>query len=255
MKTIGLIGGVSYQSSLEYYRLINKKTNDLLGGQEAAQIIMISLNFGVILEAFYNEAWNEITKIMLDAARRLENSGADFIAISCNTLHKVIPAIEREIAVPFLHILEPTAQSIKKQNISCVCLLGSKFMMHSQFHKDYLFNKFQIKSITPNYDEREIINKIILDELCYGVINEKSKFSLLNIINSLGQRGAEGIILGCTELPLLLPLAPHLKIPLFNTTYLHAEAITHFALSDSLQKEMHFKKVANYSLPLTTTGG
>ncbi|MGB6977551.1 MAG: amino acid racemase [Gammaproteobacteria bacterium] len=247
MKTIGLIGGASYQSSIEYYRLINEKTNQLLGGQYSAKIVMVSLNFHEIVEAFYSDRWNHIEKIMISAIRQLEHADVDFIAICCNTLHKIASIIAQSSTLPFLHILEPTGQQIKRQKINTVGILGSKFTMQGIFHKDYLHSKFQVNSITPNEKEQEIVNTIIFDELCYGVVKEESKQTILRVITSLQQRGAQGIVLGCTELPSLLQSVTNLKIPLFNTTFFHAEAITHFALSESLQEEMHFKKVANYS--------
>ena len=232
MKTIGLIGGISYQSSLDYYRLINQQTNQILGSQHSAKIVMVSLNFAEILQHLHDDKWDKITSIMLDAALQLEKIGVDFIAICCNTFHRVVPALEKTLKTPIFHILEATGQAIKQQNIKQIALFGTRFLMDGDYHQTYLLNKFQIDCIMPNYSQREIINKIIFKELCYGIVKQESKKDIINIIDSLQQQGAQGIILGCTELPMLLPLSSELKIPLFETTALHAMAITRMALDE-----------------------
>lgn len=236
MKTVGLIGGTSCESMAAYYRIINLRINKLLGGHHSAKLVIVNLDFNEIVPAFYENRWDDIEKIMVNAGRQLERAGVDFIAICCNTLHKVALNMSKIIQLPLLHILEPTGQEIKRHKISKVGLLGTKFTMSGNFHSDYLYKHFQIESVTPTDEEKEIIDKIIFSELCYGILRDEAKQILLEIIDSLRQKGAQGIVLGCTELFMLFPPTCDLKIPIFDTTELHANAIVDYALENNLDK-------------------
>ena len=233
MKTIGLIGGASYESTLEYYQSINSEVNKLLGQHYSAEILLYSFNFNELVKAFYEDCWNDIEHMMINAIRRLERGGADFIAICCNTLHKAVPAIEKTVNLPLLHILTPVGNEIKKAGINKVALLGSKFTMDGDFHKDYLFNHFQIETILPKQEEKEIINTIIFDELCYGVVKDQSKKIIFDIIKVLTQKGAQAVILGCTELYMLFSSPNDIQIPFFDTTSLHSKGIVSYALDNT----------------------
>ena len=230
MKKIGLIGGVSYQSTIEYYHLINKEVNRLQGTLNTAHIFMESFNFSDIAEPMFNDRWDIVENIMIDAACRLEAAGADFLAISCNSLHKVVPAVERSVNIPLLHILTPAGLEIIKRKIVKVGLLGARFIMDECFYSDYLRHHFNIEAITPSEEDKLIVEKVILQELCFREITEESRIAFNNIIYSLQKRGAQGIILGCTELALLMPLSSEKDIPIFDTTFLHSREIAHFAL-------------------------
>jgi len=229
MKTIGLIGGASYQSTLTYYKMINEQVNQQLGKQHSAKIVMVSLEFNEIVDAFYENRWNDIRRIMIDAAYRLKRAGADFIAICCNTLHKVAPDVADAVQLPLLHILNPTAAAIQKLKLCQVAVLGARFTMQELFHRDYLVNTFGIRTLVPNKKDIERLNAVIFDELCYGIICDDSRQTITEIIHRLEQDGAQGVVLACTELPNLLPL-PQVSVPIFNTTALHADAIVARAL-------------------------
>lgn len=246
MKTIGLIGGASCESTIEYYKIINHRTNELLGNHHSAKIILVSVNFDEIVHAFYDDRWDIISKIMNNAAHQLKLAGANFIAICCNTLHKIAQTVANSTPLPFLHILEPTAKEIKKSNINKVALLGTQFTMNGSFHQNYLCERFNIECIIPDDNDIELINSIIFDELCHGIINDNSRASILKIINTMKEKGAQGIILACTELPLFLPFDPSLQIPIFNTTLLHANAIADYALGNP-----HMSKTKFYEIKLS----
>lgn len=223
MKTIGLIGGISYQSTLNYYQSINQYINQQLGKQHSAKIIIVSLDFNEIFDAICTNNLDDIKHIMIDAGHCLKQSGADFIAICCNTLHKVAPDIIEAVQLPLFHILDPTAAAIQNLKIKHVALLGTQFTMQQSFHKNYL-NTFGIRTILPNTRDADLVNTIIFDELCHGIIHETSRQAVSEIIHRLEQEGAEGIVLACTELPNLLPLS-EVSLPIFDTTALHSRAI------------------------------
>jgi len=226
MKTIGLLGGMSWESSLSYYKIINQQTNKLLGNQNNAKSILVTVNFEEIETLQHQNKWDEAGKILIDACVSLENGGADFIVICTNTMHKLLPMIQKHIKIPFLHIAKATASSIQKNNVKNILLLGTKFTMTEDFYKQILIEEGLNVSI-PNEKDIEIVHKIIYEELCLGKISENSKQIYLDIINK--QENIEGVILGCTEIGLLIS-QKDLDIKVFDTAYIHAIEAVEFAL-------------------------
>ena len=229
MKTIGLIGGMSWESSLEYYRIINETAKLKLGGLHSAQCVMYSVDFQEIVLLQHQNKWEELTNIMIKTAEKLKSSGADFIIICTNTMHKMASDIENKVGIKVLHIAEVTGEKIIQKGIRKVGLLGTKFTMEQDFYKGILKEKFNIDVVIPDENEREIVHEIIYNELCKGIINEDSKEKFKKIISNLALRGAEGIILGCTEIPLLIN-QEDVNIPVFDTTTIHAISAFEFAL-------------------------
>ncbi|NLB88952.1 MAG: aspartate/glutamate racemase family protein [Syntrophomonadaceae bacterium] len=228
MKIIGLIGGMSWESSLEYYRLINKEVKNRLGGLHSAKCILYSVDFEEI-ERFQAEGkWEEAGNLLGEVAYSLEKGGADFIVICTNTMHKVVEFIETKINIPILHIADASAKEIKKNNINTVGLLGTKYTMEQDFYKTRI-ESHGINVLIPDDTEREMVNKIIYKELCLGIIQESSRDYYKNVIKNLVHRGAEGIILGCTEIGLLIK-NEDAEIPLFDTTKIHAVEAVNKAL-------------------------
>lgn len=221
MKTIGLIGGMSWESTVTYYQVINQKVGQSLGGLHSAKTLLYSVDFQEIEHCQANGEWDKSALILIDAAKRLALAGADFIVICTNTMHKVADQIQAAIDIPILHIADVTAQHLIKENIQTVALLGTKYTMEQDFYKSKLINK-GLKVLIPDEQGRMIINQIIYDELCHGIINPTSKQTYLNIIDKLVIKGAQGVILGCTEIGLLISQADH-KIPFFDTALLHAQ--------------------------------
>ncbi|MBD0304502.1 MAG: aspartate/glutamate racemase family protein, partial [Tolypothrix sp. T3-bin4] len=199
MKTIGLIGGLSWESSIEYYRIINETVKDKLGGLHSAKIVMYSFDFEEVKEMQHQRKWNEATQAMIAAAKRLEKAEADCVVICSNTMHKMAEAVQAAIGIPLLHIADTTANKIKHQELKTVGLLATRFTMEEEFYKGRLIEKHGLEVITPEAEERQIIHKIIYEELCLGKIFHNSKERYKKIISNLVCRGAEGIILGCTE--------------------------------------------------------
>lgn len=230
MKTIGLIGGMSWESSVEYYRIINQTTKEQLGGLHSAPIVMYSVEFDEIVKLQHEGKWDELTAIMMDAARRLERAGAELIVICTNTMHKMAAEVENATALPLLHIADATAVQIKAKQLKTVALLGTKFTMEQDFYKGRLAEKHGLNVIIPTTEDREIVHSIIYNELCQGTILESSKNEYLRIIQDLVNRGAEGIILGCTEIPLLVKQTD-VAVPIFDTTTIHAQEAVRMALS------------------------
>ncbi len=222
MKTIGMIGGMSWESSLEYYRIINEKVKEELGGFHSARSILYSVDFNEIEKLQHQNRWHELTDIMIDAAVKLEKSGADIIMICTNTMHKMAEEVQNSINVPFIHIADATGETIQNAGLKKTGLLGTKFTMEQDFYKKHLSEKYGIDVIIPDPDDREIVHNTIYNELCVGKIMNSSKQKLLNIIDKLIQNGAQGIILGCTEIPLLIK-QPDVSVPVFNTMQIHAE--------------------------------
>ncbi|MEK4092951.1 MULTISPECIES: aspartate/glutamate racemase family protein [unclassified Viridibacillus] len=220
MKIIGLIGGMSWESSAEYYRLINEEVKNQLGGLHSAKCILFSVDFEEIERYQSIGDWKSAGLVLANAAISLEKVGADFIVICTNTMHKVIDLIEEKIQIPILHIADTTAIQIKANSIQKVGLLGTKFTMEQDFYKSRV-EQYNIQIIVPAEEERAIIHQIIYDELCLGIIKETSKKKYLDIIDRLVERGAKGIILGCTEVGLIIK-QQDTKIPLFDTTKIHA---------------------------------
>ena len=229
MKTIGLIGGMSWESSIEYYRIINEVTKVKLGGLHSSKSIMYSVDFAEVEVLQHQDRWAEASKILIDAAKNLENGGADFIILCTNTMHKGAEDIQANIKIPFLHIADATAQRVKDSNIQTIGLLGTRFTMEEEFYKGRLTEKFGLKVNIPNAQEREIVHRVIYDELVVGKIQQRSKAQLINIIEQMVSQGAEGIILGCTEIGLLVQQEDS-QVPLFDTTRIHAEAAVEYAL-------------------------
>lgn len=231
MKTIGLIGGISWESSLEYYRIINETTNSRLGGFHSAKCLMYSVDFHEIEKLQHQSKWDELTDIMVSTAERLKRGGADFIVICANTMHRDADAIENKAGIKVLHIAEATGEKIVQQGIKRVGLLGTKFTMEQDFYKKVLKDNFNLDVIIPDDNEREIIHYVIFKELCKGIINETSKAKYQEIINNLKMKGAEGVILGCTEIPLLIKQAD-VTLPIFDTTMIHAVSAVEYALNN-----------------------
>ncbi|MBO8171949.1 MAG: aspartate/glutamate racemase family protein [Bacillaceae bacterium] len=229
MKIIGMIGGMSWESSIEYYRLINEFVRDRLGGLHSARSLMYSVNFEEIEQMQHRGEWDKATELMIDAARRVETGGADFLIICTNTMHRMAEDIERAIHIPLLHIADATAHRIQEKGIRRVGLLGTRFTMEEDFYRGRLQNKFGLEVLTPDTDERERVHRIIYRELCMGKIEQASRQAYLRIIDRLKSRGAEAVILGCTEISLLIKPSD-CDIPLFDTTRIHAEAAVDIAL-------------------------
>lgn len=231
MKTIGLIGGMSWESSLEYYKIINEAVKEKLGGFHSAKCLMYSVDFEEIEILQHQNKWGELTNTMIDVAQKLKNGGADFIIICTNTMHKMANEIENVAGIKVLHIAEVTGQQIIKKGMKKVGLLGTKFTMEGDFYKKVLKEKYGIDVIIPDKDEREIVHNVIYDELCKGEIKEASKEKYIEIINNLVVNGAEGVILGCTEIPLLIK-QEDVEIKVFDTTTIHAISAVEFALAE-----------------------
>lgn len=234
MKTIGIIGGISWVSSIEYYRLMNEMVRDELGGVYSAKILMYSIEFGAFSEQerlAQQGDWRFLEKTMIDAAQRLERGGADFIVIASNTMHSTADLIEANVKIPVLHIADATGKKVNEQGIKTVALLGTTYTMEHNFYRDHLENKFGLKVVTPNKTERDYINTVIFDELCAGNIIKESKQQFIRIIDRLVKEdGAEGVILGCTEIPLLIK-QEDINVPVFDTTAIHAEAAVRYSLN------------------------
>lgn len=220
MKTIGLIGGMSWESTISYYRIINEIVKKQLGGFHSAKCLLYSVDFEEIERYQANGQWEKIGDVLARAAAGIEKAGADFIVICTNTMHKVVPQIQSKISIPILHIAEATADELKKNNIEKIGLLGTKYTMTQEFYKMKLTGR-GMDVLIPDEKDIETVNSVIFNELCLGVISEKSRMEYLRIVDELSQRGAQGVILGCTEIGLLLRQSDT-RIPLFDTTVIHA---------------------------------
>jgi len=230
MRTIGLIGGMSWESSAEYYRLINQQVRDRLGPLRSAQLLMFSVDFGPVEQAQHAGRWDDAAAILVDAARRLEAGGADCVVLCTNTMHKVAAQIQAAIDIPFLHIADPTGQAAVAAGALKVGLLGTAFTMEQDFLKERL-TAMGLTVLVPETDERQAVHRIIYDELCVGIISDTSRNVYQQVIESLTARGAQAIILGCTEIGMLVK-PEHSALPLLDTTDLHAQAAVAFALGD-----------------------
>lgn len=220
MKVIGLIGGMSWESTVTYYQVINETVKQQLGGLHSAKCLLYSVDFAEIEKCQANGDWEKSADILSEAAISLEKAGADFIIICTNTMHKVVPMIQSRLAIPIIHIAEATADELEKQNIVKAALLGTKYTMTQDFYKKKLIDR-GIEVIIPAEQDIEIVNSVIYDELCLGVISPESKAEYIRIINELTERGAQAVILGCTEIGLLIKQAD-VEIPLLDTTVIHA---------------------------------
>ncbi|MBU3917111.1 aspartate/glutamate racemase family protein [bacterium] len=231
MKTIGLLGGMSWESTATYYREINESIKKVLGGFHSAKIALYSVDFAEIEKLQQLGDWNRMAMILGDAAKRIEAGGADFILICTNTMHKVAPEIEKRISIPLLHIADATAEVIKKDAFSKVGLLGTRFTMEQDFYKGRLEKLYGIEVIIPEASDRDLVHTVIYNELCLGKISADSRKEFIRITKDLSQRGAEGVILGCTEIALLIQQR-HTSVPLFDTTKIHAESAVEKALEN-----------------------
>jgi aspartate racemase len=229
MKTIGLIGGMSWASTVPYYRVINQTVAERLGGLHSAQLLLYSVDFEPIEKLQRDDRWEDAAAILADAARRLERAGADFIVVCTNTMHRVAPQVESAVTIPLLHIADATADRILEARIDTIGLLGTRFTMEQEFYRGRL-EKRGLRVITPGREDREVVHRVIYDELCLGRTEEASRGEYLRIAASLADRGAEGVILGCTEIGMLLRDGD-LAVPFFDTARIHAEAAALRALS------------------------
>jgi aspartate racemase len=230
VKTIGLLGGMSWESSSTYYRIINTRTRDLLGGLHSARSIMYSIDFAEMEMLQDGNRWEEAGRMLIDAALRVERGGADFIVICTNTMHKLADDVQRRVQIPLLHIADATATRIKAAGLQTVALLGTRFTMEEDFYKGRLVRNHGLAVLTPEYDDRQFVHAVIYGELCAGRIETDSKRRYLDIMGRLAGQGAEGVILGCTEIGLLVQQADS-AVPLFDTALIHAEAAVDYALA------------------------
>jgi aspartate racemase len=231
LKTIGLIGGMSWESSIEYYRIINQRVRELLGGTHSAKSIMVSLDFAEIEALQEKGNWDEATLMLVQAAQQVEYGGADFVLICTNTMHKMAPEVQSQINIPLLHIADATAEAIKNLSLYKVGLLGTLYTMEGDFYRGKLENQHGLEVIVPDDKDRQVVHQVIFEELVKGVISSESKRKYQQIIHKLVNKGAQGIILGCTEIGLLID-SEDASVPLFDTTVIHAEAAVKEALEE-----------------------
>lgn len=228
MKTIGMIGGMSWESSIEYYRMVNEGVHEKLGGLHSAKSVMVSVDFAEIEELQHTGQWEEATRQMVTAACQVERGGADFLVICTNTMHKMADPVRAAVRIPLLHIADATAERILAQGLTKIALLGTRFTMEEDFYKGRLLAR-GLEVLVPEESGRESVHRIIYDELCLGQIRAESRVRYKAIMAGLVERGAQGIILGCTEIGLLVKDGDA-SVPLFDTTRIHAEAAVDFAL-------------------------
>lgn len=229
MKTIGLIGGISWQSTVTYYQLINRRVNELLGGSHSAKVLLNSLEFDEVVRMQHEGRWDDFQGLMIEAAKKLELGGAEFFLMCANTPHIIADGVEQAVGIPLLHIGDTVGAAIQQAGMKKVGLLGTRYTMEKDFLKARLRDKFGIEAIVPEKDDRDTVHAVIYNELVKGVIRDESRAEYLKIIDKLTADGAEGIILGCTEIPLLVSPADTGAV-LFDTTRLHAEQAVDLAL-------------------------
>ena len=229
MKTIGLIGGMSWESTLEYYRILNETVKTRLGGLHSAKCLLYSVDFAEVELLQREGRWEEAGQMMTDAARRLERGGADFIVICTNTMHKLTREIESAVGIPLLHIADATAEAVKTSGLWRVGLLGTRFTMEQEFYRGRLAEQHGLDVLVPGEADREIVHQVIYGELCLGVVKEESRKRFIGVIEKMVAAGAQGIILGCTEIELLVRQEDS-PVPVFPTTRIHAESAVEFSL-------------------------
>lgn len=230
MRTIGLIGGMSWESSLEYYRLINQTVQARLGGLHSARSVLVSVDFAEIAALQHGGEWEGAAARMAAAARSLERAGAECVVLCTNTMHKLAGAIEAAVRIPFLHIADPTAARVREAGLWTVGLLGTRFTMEEDFYRGRLEARHGLRVLVPEGAERELVHRVIYDELCRGLVRPESRAAYAAVIRGLVGAGAQGIVLGCTEIGLLVR-AEDSPVPLFDTAALHAQAAVDFALA------------------------
>ena len=233
MKTIGLLGGMSWESTELYYRWINEGVKQRLGGLHSARIAMVSVDFQEIEVLQHAGDWAKAGEVLAEGARSIEAAGADFLLICTNTMHKVAPQVEAAIDIPLLHLADATAARIKAAGMSTIGLLGTNFTMEQDFYRGRLAEKHGLTVLIPNDEDRQIVHRVIYEELVLGVINDASRAEYLRIIDDLAARGAQGVIEGCTEIVLLVQ-QKHTSVPLFDTTAIHAQAAVEMALVEGV---------------------
>jgi amino-acid racemase len=229
MKTVGLLGGMSWESTVGYYRAINEGVKNSLGGLHSAKIVMYSVDFDPIEKLQHKGDWEATAILLSEAAKNIQLAGADFLVICTNTMHKVAPQIENEIDIPLLHIADATAEVLVKKRIKRVGLLGTRFTMEQEFYKDRLIERYELDVLVPNKDDRQIVHKIIYEELCLGEVKEVSKSEYLRVIDLLANQGAEAVILGCTEIGMLVNQGDT-NVELIDTTEIHAKKAVEYAI-------------------------
>jgi aspartate racemase len=231
MKTIGLIGGMSWESSLHYYRLINQGIKQELGGLHSAKLLMYSVDFAPIEQLQHTGDWDAAAEVLADAARRLEAGGADFFLIGTNTMHRVADQVRSAVNIPLLHIADATAEALRQDNVKRIGLLGTAFTMELEFYKDRIINQYQIDVIVPELHDRQMVHDIIYQELCLGQVDDDSRQVYLAIIDRMRSEDIEGVILGCTEIGMLIePM--HTDLKLYDTTAIHAQMAVRKALAE-----------------------
>jgi len=229
VKTIGLLGGMSWESTVPYYRVINETVKARLGGLHSAKLLLYSVDFAEIERLQHDGRWDEAGAVLADAARRLEAAGADFLVLCTNTMHKIAPAIEAAVAMPLLHIADPTGEAIRAAGCATVGLLGTRFTMEQDFYKDRLQRDHGLRVVIPNADDRAIVHRVIYEELCLGNVVDGSRGEYRRVMDDLVRQGAQAIILGCTEITLLVQPSDS-AVPLFDTTSIHARKAAEWAL-------------------------
>ena len=230
MKTIGMLGGMSWESTLSYYKAVNEGIKAELGGLHSAKICLYSVDFAEIETLQHKGQWDETAMILAQAAQSVEAGGADCLLICTNTMHKVVPQIEDKINIPILHIADATAEQLVADGITKVGLLGTRFTMEQDFYKSRLVDKFDIEVLVPNDEDRRLIHRVIYDELCQGEINTESRERYIEVVERLSSQGTQAVILGCTEIALLIN-QHHTNVPLYDTTKIHAEYAVKWAIS------------------------
>ena len=233
MKVIGMLGGMSWESTVSYYQAVNLGVKKHLGGLHSAKVCLSSVDFHEIEQLQHQGNWQKTASILIESAKSTEAAGADFLIICTNTMHKVVDEIEANISIPVLHIADATAKALVADGIGKVGLLGTRFTMEQDFYKQRLVNHFGIDVIVPDGKERSIIHDVIYNQLCQGIIDDHSREQYLTIINGLYEKGAEAVILGCTEIALLVQQA-HTHIPLYDTAEIHAQEAVRVAICDSI---------------------
>ena len=231
MKTIGLLGGMSWESTILYYRIINETVKEKLGGLHSAKLVLHSQDFEEIAALQRAGAWGEAGQRLGSAAQSLRTAGAHFLVICTNSMHVVADTIEAQAGMPLFHIVDPTAEEIRRSGVRKVGLIGTRFTMEQDFYKQRLRNRHDIDALVPDEADRDVVHKVIFDELCRGIVRDESRQAYREVIQRLVDRGAQGIILGCTEITMLI--SPHdASVPVFDTTELHARKAAEYALAD-----------------------
>lgn len=237
MKKIGLLGGLSCESTVEYYKIINSEVRKALGGSTSAELIIKSFNFAEIEAMQFRGEWEELGQKLGNAAKMLEKAGAEYVVICTNLMHKVAPAVQASISVPLIHMVDSVAVEIQKNKMTKVGLLGTIFTMEEDFYSKKLLEDYAIDTIIPEKYDRNEVSRVIYEELCCGIVTEESKQKYLGIIDKMKAQGAQGVILGCTEIPLMIQDA---SIPIFNTTQIHAMSVVDRILEQ--EKSLSFVK-------------